>query len=150
MRAKLKTEKNHALVYINPCFYFGSGGLHPLKNRSKCSYTRDYVVFHGPLDWGLKVWILIVLISFKLDLKRVYMTKNRNESTISLLFSRRRHSHNRRVDSFFKPAWFLWLRNTENVRFESYAIVFDDAIYCCQDVPVVQSWTRSHGLSELC
>jgi len=78
------------------------------------------------------------------------MTKNRNESTISLLFSRRRHSHNRRVDSFFKLACFLWLRNTENVRFESYAIVFDDAIYCCQDVPVVQSWTRSHGLSELC
>ena len=92
-------------LFINPCFYFGSGGLYPLKNCSKCSYTRYYVVFHGSLDWGLKVCILILLISFKLDLKRVYTSKNRNEWTICHLFSGRCHSHNRRVEkaSFFKP-----------------------------------------------
>ena len=35
--------------------------------------------------------------NFDFDLKRVYMTKSRNESMICHLFSRRRHLHNRRV-----------------------------------------------------
>jgi len=48
----------HALVYINPLFG-GSGVLHPLKNGS------------------LSVRIFILLLSFKIDLKRVYMTKSR-------------------------------------------------------------------------
>ena len=92
-RAKLKPAKIMHL-FINPCFYFGSGGLYPLKNCSKCRYTRYYVVFHWSLDWGLKVCILILLISFKLDLKLVYTPKKRNEWTICHLFSGRRHSHN--------------------------------------------------------
>ena len=77
--------------------------LYPLNNCSKCSYTRYYVVFHGSLDWGLKI-----CISFQLDLKRVYTTKNRNESTICHLFSRRRLSHNHRVEkaSLIKPICF--------------------------------------------
>ena len=106
--SEIKNRKINARVYINPCFHFGSGCLYPLKNCSKCSYTRYYVVFHGSLDWGLNVFILILLISFKLDLKRVYTTKNHNESAICHLFSRRRHSHNRRVEktSFFKPICF--------------------------------------------
>ena len=73
--SEIKNSKVHALVYINSCFLFGNGCLYPLKNCSKCSYTRYYVVFHGSLDWGLKMCILILLISSKLDLKRVYTTK---------------------------------------------------------------------------
>jgi len=48
--SKFKYSKIHALVYINPCFHFGSGCLNPLKNCSKSSYTRYYVAFHGSLD----------------------------------------------------------------------------------------------------
>ena len=48
--SEIKNSKIHALVYINPCFYFGSGGLYSLKYCSKCSYARYCVVFHGSLD----------------------------------------------------------------------------------------------------
>ena len=37
--------------------------LYPLNNCSKCSYTRYYVVFHGSLDWGLKVCVNVVSMS---------------------------------------------------------------------------------------
>ena len=84
---EIKNSKIHALVYINLCFHFGSGCLYPLKNCSKCSYTRYYVVFHRSLDWGLKVCCILILL-------------------ITCL--RRRYSHNRRVEkaSFFKPICF--------------------------------------------
>jgi len=48
--SEIKNSKMHALIYINPSFHFGSGCLYPLKNCSKCSYTRYYVVFHGSID----------------------------------------------------------------------------------------------------
>ena len=48
--SEIKNSKIHTLVYINRCFYFGSGGLYPLNNCLKYSYTSHYVVFHGPLD----------------------------------------------------------------------------------------------------
>ena len=73
--SEIKNSKVHALVYINSCFHFGNGCLYPLKNCSKCSYTRYYVVFHESLDWSIKVCISILLIIFKLDLKLVYTTK---------------------------------------------------------------------------
>ena len=105
--SEIKKSKTHALVYINPSFNLVVEAC-IVENCSKCSYTCFYVVFHGSLDWGLNVCILILLISFKLDLKNVYTTKNRNESTICHLFLRRSHSHNRRAEkaSFFKPVCF--------------------------------------------
>ena len=41
----------------------------------------------------------ILLIRFKMDLKLVLTTKNRNTAMICHLFSRCRHSQNRRVEN---------------------------------------------------
>mgnify|MGYP006890635294 CR=1 FL=1 len=112
---EIKNSKSHALAYFNPslfCF-LGSGGLYPYI----CSYTCYYVVLHGSHDWSLQVWIYILLIIFKFDLKRVHVTKNRNAS---ILFLRHSHSHNRRVEnaSFFQPECFcdsLWSKIPQKV-----------------------------------
>ena len=44
-----------------------------------------------------------------------------------------------------------WLRNTENVHFESLTIVFDDVKMFYHDIPavLVQSLTQAYRLSEL-
>ena len=94
----------HFFIWIR--LFFWLWRLVSSKTCSICSYTCYYVViFHGSHDWSLDVCILILLISFKLDLKLVYTSKKRNEWTICHLFSGRRHSHNRRVEkaSFFEP-----------------------------------------------
>ena len=111
------------------CFYFGSGCLYPLKNCSKCSYTRYYVVFRGSLDRGLKVCILILLISSKLDLKRVFLLNTvmnrrcvtcfRDVAIHIIAVSRRLHSSNQyaflvekyRKCSFWKLSNRFWRWN---------------------------------------
>ena len=123
----------HALIYINPSFHFGSGCLYPLKNCSKCSYTRYYVVFHGSLDWGLIVCILI--ISIKLDLKCVKTTKTRRIVTCYrdvadhiIAVSRRLHSSNQ---------YAFMLKKLFVLKAQQSFLTMQLLIRCYHDVPVV-------------
>jgi len=46
---EIKNIKIHAHIYINP-FFGGSRGLYPSRDRSICSHTCCYVVFHVSHD----------------------------------------------------------------------------------------------------
>ena len=87
--------------YRNPSKseFIGRCGVDENKTNDHAEPTKSRTLKIKVTRLRFKICILILLI----DLKRVYTTNNRNESTICHLFSRRRLSHNRRVEkaSFF-------------------------------------------------
>ena len=111
-------SKIHALVYMNPfgVFLGGSGRLY-IRDTLKCSIcsfrsTCYYVIFHGITRLKASSLHINTFNQFKLDLKLGHTIKNRNSSTICLLFSRRRRSHYPRVEnaSFSEPECVVVLR----------------------------------------
>ena len=97
--------------------------LRRAKLKKSKIHAHYYVVFHGSLDWGLKVCILILLISYKLDLKRVLATKKwMNQRFVTcfcdvaihiIAVSRRLHSSNQYAFMVkkYRKCWFWKLRN---------------------------------------
>ena len=90
-----------------------SRALHKIIQKCSCSLFLLYAVFHRSHKWSREsntIWVktslhLNTFNHFQIRFKTRFMPKN-NTETIGHLFSRRRHSHNRRVQNVSFILWY--------------------------------------------